>query len=578
MTLRKSRLKLGELLVKGGLITEEQLQKAIQVQKQEGKRIGEILVKLGLVTEKDIVATLGRQLNIPYASMAKGLLEPDPNQDLDKLVQESFARQYFLIPLSRNLNSLTVAFADPLDVIMMDSLKKMTGCDINPIVASESDIIQAIDKFYGEKNLLREAISESYEAEAGAIEIEGSPEEESLSLDVLIARAEEAPVVKLVDLILRQAVKDRASDIHIEPFKDRISIRYRIDGVLYEIPPPARHLLLAILSRIKILAKLDIAEKRLPQDGAFIVKAENRIIDLRVSTVPTVYGEKVVLRILDKSQVPLDLSQLGFEPKDLENYRKAIQNPWGLVFVTGPTGCGKSTTLYATLNEIRSTQKNLLSIEDPVEYRLEGINQVQVKPDIGLTFANALRAFLRQDPNIIMVGEVRDLETAQICIRAALTGHLVLSTLHTNDAPAAVGRLIDIGVPLYLISPSLLLVGAQRLVRKLCPECKEAYEPDEQTLGKIKLSADLIYRPRACDYCNQTGYRGRCAIFEIMFMNEPLKKALARRATYQQLREVARESGMKTLYENGLKKVEKGVTSLEEVLSVTLTGTGAEVA
>ncbi len=570
MALRKSRVKLGELLIKEGLVTEEQLEKAIQVQKQEGKKIGEVLVKLGLVTEKDIVVTLGKQLNIPYASLAKGLLEPDPHQDLDKLVPENFARQCWLIPLSRNLNSLTVAFADPLDVIMMDNLKKMTGCDINPIVASKSDIIQAVDKFYGEKNLLREAVSDSYEAETGVIEIEKPFEEEGLSLDSLIAKAEEAPVVKLVDLFLRQAIKDRASDIHIEPLKERISIRYRIDGVLYEIPPPARHLFLAIISRIKILARLDIAEKRLPQDGAFTVKAENRIVDLRVSSIPTVHGEKVVLRILDKSQVPLDLSQLGFEPKDLESYRKAVKNPWGLVFLTGPTGCGKSTSLYATLNEIKTPHKNLLSIEDPVEYRLEGINQVQVKPDIGLTFANGLRAFLRQDPNIIMVGEVRDLETAQICVRAALTGHLVLSTLHTNDAPTAIGRLIDIGVPPYLITPSLLVVGAQRLVRKLCPECKEAYEPTPEILGKVKLTADLIYRPRGCDYCSQTGYRGRSAIFEIMLMNERLRETIARGANYQQLREVARETGMKTLYENGLKKVEQGITSLEEALSVVM--------
>ncbi len=573
MVLRKSHLKLGELLVKEGLISEEQLQKAISVQKQEGKRIGETLVRLGLVTEKDIVVTLGKQLNIPYASLAKGLLEPDPNQDLDKLIPQNFARQYRLIPLSRNLNSLTVAFADPLDVIMMDNLKKMTGCEVNPIVASESDIIQALDKFYGEKNLLKEAISESYEGDTG-LEIEEASKEESLSLDSLIAKAEEAPVVKLVDLILRQAIKDRASDIHIEPFKERIGVRYRIDGTLYEIPPPARHLLLAIVSRIKILAKLDIAEKRLPQDGAFVVKMGNKIIDLRVSTVPTVYGEKAVLRILDKSQVPLDLGQLGFEPKDLENYRKAIKNPWGLIFLTGPTGCGKSTTLYATLNEIKSAEKNLLTIEDPVEYRMDGINQVQAKPEIGLTFATGLRSFLRQDPNIIMVGEVRDLETAQICIRAALTGHLVLSTLHTNDAPTTVGRLVDIGVAHYLITPSLLLVGAQRLVRKLCPECKEAYEPTPEILGKVKLDAELIYRPRGCDYCNQTGYRGRSSIYEIMLMNERLRETIARGGTYQQLKQAARETGMKTLQENGLKKVEQGITSLEEALSVTVTGAG----
>ncbi|MFH1045398.1 MAG: ATPase, T2SS/T4P/T4SS family [Candidatus Omnitrophota bacterium] len=572
MALRKSRLRLGELLVKDGLITEEQLEKAIQAQKKEGERIGKVLVKLGLVTEKDIVVILGKQLSIPYASLAKGLLEPDPNQDLEKLVPESFARQYFLIPLSRNLNSLTVAFADPLNVIVIDNLKKMTSCDINPIVASETDIVQAIDAFYGEKNLLHEAITQSYDADTVDIEFEKATDEENLSLDSLIAKAEEAPVVKLVDLVLRQAIKDRASDIHIEPSRERLTIRYRIDGVLYEIPPPARHLFLAIISRIKILSKLDIAEKRLPQDGAFTVKIDNRIIDLRVSTVPTVYGEKAVMRILDKSQVPLDISKLGFAQRELEIYRKAIHSPWGLIFLTGPTGCGKSTTLYATLNEIRSPTKNILSIEDPVEYRLDGINQVQARNDIGLTFANGLRAFLRQDPDIMMVGEVRDMETAQICVRAALTGHLVLSSLHTNDAPTAIGRLIDIGVPNYLLAPCLLLVGAQRLVRKLCPECKEAYEPSPEALGKIKLNADLIYRPRGCEYCNQTGYHGRIAIYELMVITEKLREAIGQSATYQQIKKTAQEGGMKSLHENGLKKVEEGQTSLEEALSATFTG------
>lgn len=571
MVLRKSRLKLGELLIKEGLITEEQLQKAITTQKQEGARIGEVLIKLGLVTEKDIVVTLGKQLNIPYASLAKGLLEPDANQELDKLIPQNFARQYRLVPLSRNLNSLTVAFADPLDILMMDNLKKMTGCEINPIVASESDIIQSLDKFYGEKDLLQEAISDSYAEDTG-VEIEEEDADENLSLDTLIAAAEEAPVVKLVDLILRQAIKDRASDIHIEPFKEKISIRYRIDGILYEIPPPAKHLLLAIVSRIKILSKLDIAEKRLPQDGSFVVRIDKKTIDLRISTIPTVHGEKIVMRILDKSQVPLDLAQLGFEPDDLEKYRKAVNSPWGLVFLTGPTGCGKSTTLYATLNEIKSAEKNILTIEDPVEYRMDGINQVQARADIGLTFANGLRAFLRQDPNVIMVGEVRDLETAQICIRAALTGHLVFSTLHTNDAPTTIGRLVDIGVPNYLISPSLLLVGAQRLVRKLCPECKEAYEPSPEILGKVKLNAELIYRSRGCDYCNQTGYHGRSSIYEIMLLNEKIREVVGSGATYQKIKIAACEAGMRTLKENGLKKVEQGVTSLEEVLSVTVGG------
>jgi type IV pilus assembly protein PilB len=565
----KSRLKLGELLLREGLITEEKLQKAVQAQKQEGGRIGETLVRLGFVTEKDIAMTLGKQLGIPYASLSLGLLNPVLDQDLDKLVPEEFARQNLVLPISRNLNSLTCAFVDPLDLIMIDNLRRLTKCEINPIITTKTDMLKAIDDFYGKRDLLKEAITESYRAEERVGEIT----EEKLSLDEIIAKAEEAPVVKLADLIIRQAIKDRASDIHIEPFKDRISLRYRIDGVLYEIPPPARHMFLPLVSRIKILSKLDIAEKRLPQDGGFAVKTEDRTVDLRVSTLPTIYGEKVVLRILDKSRLPLDLTQLGFEPKQLDDFRKAMNSPFGLVFLTGPTGSGKTTTLYAMLSEIKSPHKNILTIEDPVEYRLEGINQVQVKPEIGLTFANGLRAFLRQDPNIIMVGEVRDLETAEICVRAALTGHIVLSTLHTNDAPSAVTRIIDIGIEPYLLPPSLLLIAAQRLVRKLCQECKEAYEPTPEVLGDIRISQDLIYRAKGCELCNHTGYLGRMGVFEVMVVNDKLKALIAKRAAYSELKAVARESGMKTLWEVALKKVEDGTTSLEEAVSVTL---GAE--
>ena len=577
--MRKSPFRLGQMLVKEGLISEDDLQKAMQIQKREGGKLGKILVRLGLASEKDIVVTPGKQLGIPYASLAKGLLKPVPDQDLEKLISREFARRYCVLPLSRNLDSLTVAFSDPLDVIVMDNLKKMTDCEINPIVATEEDIKKAIEEFYGEKDLLKEEITKSYkEKKTGSAEIKTETlkveeeAEETLSLDTLIAKAEEAPVVKLVDLLIRQAIKDRASDIHIEPFKDKMKIRYRIDGVLYEIPPPARHLILPIVSRIKILSRMDIAEKRLPQDGSFIVKIEGRIVDLRVSTMPTVYGEKVALRILDKSQAPLQLEQLGFEAADLVTYKKAIHSPWGLIFVSGPTGCGKSTTLYASLNEIKSPHKNIITIEDPVEYRISGINQVQVKPEIGLTFANGLRSFLRQDPDIIMVGEVRDLETAQICIRAALTGHLVFSSLHTTDAPAAIGRLIDIGVPGFLLAPTLTAIGAQRLIRQLCPECKEAYEvSSEKNLPPdIKLNAELIYRPKGCDYCNQTGYRGRIAAYEIIAINEKLRIAISKSLTYDEIKKEVREQGVMSLFQNGLKKVEAGVTSLEEVLSATL--------
>lgn len=565
--MKKSGEKLGKILLKEGLITEEQLEKAIDIQKKEGTRLGETLINLGIVTEKDIVIAMAKQLSIPYASYAKGLLKPAENQDLAKLVPEDYARRNMLLPISMHMSSMTVAFMDPLDLITIDNLKRMTNCDINPIIATKTDLQRAIDEFYGKEDLLKDAISDSYELEEFKIE---KDTEKDLSLDDLIARAEEAPVVKLVDLVLMQAIKDRASDIHIEPFKNKINIRYRIDGVLYEIAPPARHLLPAIVSRIKILSNLDIAERRLPQDGVFFVKVDNKGIDIRVSTVPAIFGEKVVLRILDKSATPLNLGELGFDPEELEKFRRAITSSHGLVLITGPTGSGKTTTLYAALNEIKSPRKNISTVEDPVEYKLEGINQVQIKPNIGFTFAGALRAFLRQDPDIIMVGEVRDLETAQICIRASLTGHLVLSTLHTNDAPSAISRLIDIGLEPYLISSSLIMVVAQRLVRRLCPECKEAYETTPALAKDLGIKQELLYKPKGCDYCGHTGYRGRVAIYEIILMNDKLRELIARGASLGEIKDKVKELGLKTLIKSGLKKAEEGFTSVEEVLSITL--------
>ncbi|MDP2910733.1 MAG: type II secretion system ATPase GspE [Candidatus Omnitrophota bacterium] len=565
--MKKSREKLGQILLKEGLITEEQLDKAIEIQKKEGARLGETLINLGIVTEKDIVVAMAKQLSIPYASYAKGLLKPAEGQELSKLIPEDYARKNMLLPISKHMNSLTVAFMDPLDLITIDNLKRMTSCEINPIIATKSDLQRAINEFYGKEDLLKDAISDSYELEEFRSE---KDTEEDLSLDDLIARAEEAPVVKLVDLILMQAIRDRASDIHIEPFKTKINIRYRIDGVLYEIPPPSRHLLPAIISRIKILSNLDIAERRLPQDGAFFVKVENKGIDIRVSTVPAIYGEKVVMRILDKSATPLNLGDLGFEQDDLEKFRRAIISPNGLILITGPTGSGKTTTLYAALNEIKSPRKNISTVEDPVEYKLEGINQVQIKPAIGLTFAGTLRAFLRQDPDIIMVGEVRDLETAQICIRASLTGHLVLSTLHTNDAASTIARLIDIGLEPYLISSSLIMVGAQRLVRRLCPECKEAYETTPAMAKDLNIKQELLYKPKGCDYCGHTGYRGRIAIYEIILMNDKLREMVARGASLGDIKDKVKELGIKTLLRSGIKKAEEGLTSIEEVLSITL--------
>ncbi|MCX5711020.1 MAG: ATPase, T2SS/T4P/T4SS family [Candidatus Omnitrophica bacterium] len=572
---RERYLRLGELLVKEGLINLQQLEKAVSVQRQEGGRLGEVLVKLGMVKEDQMVSVLGKQLNIPYFSLGTGMLKPAADQELDKVIPQEFAYKNTVLPLSRTLKSLTVAMADPLDIILIDNLRRLTNCEINPVIATKTDIQKAVEDFYGKSAMFREAVEASYDissVDSGAT-VDTSAGDQELSLDKLIARAEEAPVVKLVDLIIRQAIDERASDIHIEPFKDKISLRYRIDGKLYEIPPPAKHLHLPIISRIKILSKLDIAEKRLPQDGAFMVKINERPIDIRVSSIPTIYGEKIVMRILDRSKVVLDLNLLGFEPKQLELMRKAMEAPYGLVFLTGPTGSGKTTTLYAMLNEMKSPTKNILTIEDPVEYKLEGVNQVQIKPEIGLTFATALRSFLRQDPDIMLVGEVRDLETAQICVRSALTGHLVLSTLHTNDAPSAVNRLMDIGIEPYMLAPSLLMIVAQRLVRRLCPDCKEAYEPTAEQLKNIKLKADLIYRPKGCDKCNQSGYKGRICVDEVLMANAQIQDLINQRAPFQKIREVAKATGMQTLYETALKKVEQGSTSLEEALSVTI---GAE--
>jgi type IV pilus assembly protein PilB len=567
-------IRLGELLVQEGLISVTQLEKGVSTQRQEGGKLGEILVKLGMVKEDQMVAVLGKQLNVPYFSLGTGMLKPAIGQGLEQLIPQDFALKNSVLPLSRTLKSLTVAVSDPLDLILIDNLERLTNCEINPVIATKSDIIKAVEVFYDKSAMFDQAVKESYDISlSGDVSAEEGTPDQELSLDKLVARAEEAPVVKLVDLIIRQAIDERASDIHIEPFKSKISLRYRIDGKLYDIPSPVRHLHLPIISRIKILAKLDIAEKRLPQDGAFLVRIGERPIDIRVSSIPTIYGEKIVMRLLDRSEVVLDLNRLGFDQKQLEPMRKAINSPYGLVFLTGPTGSGKTTTLYAILNEIKSPTKNIITIEDPVEYKLEGINQVQIKPEIGLTFAAALRSFLRQDPDIMLVGEVRDLETAQICIRSALTGHLVLSTLHTNDATTSVSRLMDIGIEPYMLAPSLLAVIAQRLVRRLCPDCKEAYEPTKEQLEKMNLKAELIYRAKGCAKCNNTGYRGRACIAEVMFVNEEIRGLINQKASLDKIRDAAKANGMQSLYEASLKKVEDGITSLEDAISVTL---GAE--
>ena len=571
--MRKARLKLGEILVKKKLIAEAQLKKALQVQEHEDKRIGEVLVELKMVTEENIAVALGEQMGIPYVVGKEAFekLKPAVDQKLETIVTEDFARRYQVIPLSKHLKSLTAACIDPLNVVMLDNLTKLIGGGVNLVVATKADIEKAINEFYGKRDFLQEAVGASYQPTEGVEVI--VRKDERLSLDDLVAKAEEAPVVKLAELIIKQAIEKRASDIHIEPFADRMVIRYRIDGLLYEIPPPAKQLFLALVSRIKILSKLDIAEKRLPQDGGFSVKIKNKLIDLRVSTIPSIYGEKVVLRILDKSRIALKLEEFGIEPDVLEQVKKAINSPYGLIFLSGPTGCGKTTTLYAILESIKSPHKNILTLEDPVEYRLDGINQVQVKPQIGLTFAAGLRAFLRQDPDVILVGEVRDLETAEICARAALTGHLVFSTIHTNDAVSVIVRLIDIGIEPFLLAPSLRLVIAQRLIRKLCPDCKQSYRPSAEEIKGLKVKPKLLYKPKGCDKCNNTGYRGRTGIYEILPVNEQIRelisKGMTRRSGDASLKEAVRQMGIRSLLEDGMLKVAEGITSMEEVLKAT---------
>jgi type II secretion system protein E len=568
-------LKLGEILKKQGLVTEEQLQEAIKTQQKERGRLGEILIKLGILSEENIVAALGTQLNIPYASKHNNLLRSKTDQGLSKIVPYDFAKSNLILPLSKENNILTCAVADPLDLLMLDNLKMVTGCDINLVIATRGDLMSAIQDFYTlarSAPIQRPVQDPKHDEKRPAV-----PKKEDTffipdkkdEVEQLIEKAEEAPVIKLVDLIICQAIEQRASDIHIEPYKEKINLRYRIDGALYQIPPPARNLLLPIVSRVKILAKLDIAEKRLPQDGAISFKVKNRIVDIRVSTVPTVWGEKVVMRILDKEAVPLELSKLGFESKPLEKIKAALQRPYGLFYVTGPTGSGKSTTLYSALNETIDPKKNILTAEDPVEFKLDGINQVQIKPEIGLTFASALRAFLRQDPDVIMVGEVRDLETAQICIRAALTGHFVLSSLHTNDSASAVTRLLDIGVASYLLTPSLAGILAQRLARRLCQRCKEPIEPNPDLFGGIKFKSDLIYKSVGCEECNHTGFKGRIIVTETMVIDDNIRELITNRASYSEILDVARKNGMDTLFEDGIKKVEAGITSFDEVINIT---------
>jgi type IV pilus assembly protein PilB len=560
--------RLGELLLKEKLITQEQLSKAIDEQRSGGGRIGFNLTKLGFVAEKELTEFLSRQYGIPSIDLSSTEIDPE----IIKLIPEDVARKYQIIPVSRAGSTLTIAMADPSNIFAIDDVKFLTGYSVETVVASEAAMKGAIEQYYDVPEMdYGDVLTEFDETEMEVVQ-----EEEDIDLSDLKKAVEDAPVVKLVNLILTDAIKKGASDIHIEPYEKSFRVRYRIDGVLQEIMKPPLKLKNAIVSRIKIMSNLDIAERRLPQDGRIKLKmGKNKEMDYRVSVLPTLYGEKVVTRLLDKSNLQLDMTKLGFEDSALADFLEAIHKPWGIVLVTGPTGSGKTTTLYSALTDLNKVSDNISTAEDPVEYNLGGINQVQMHEDIGLNFAAALRAFLRQDPDIIMVGEIRDYETAEISIKAALTGHLVLSTLHTNDAPSTINRLLNMGIEPFLIASSTNLVLAQRLARKICSECKEVLKMPPQALIDIGFSPEEVksmvcYKGKGCAVCNGSGYKGRIALYEVMVMNETLKELVLNGVSAAELKRAAINEGMKTLRMSGLQKVQEGTSTIEEILRVTM--------
>ncbi|MBR3603350.1 MAG: Flp pilus assembly complex ATPase component TadA [Elusimicrobiaceae bacterium] len=569
---------LGDILVEQGTLSDEQLKRAELYARQNNVSVGEALVSFGFATEEQVTSARAKHHSLPYACKENGILNPERDQDLQKLIPEKFARENLVVPLFIEDNELAAAFFDPTNLFLMDNIRMMVGREVQPFIASKSQILSVIDVFYGNKNLLEEVVNEA-EKDKGAGQT-ASEEDVQVSgaLDLDKTSANSSQNVKLVNAILKQAIAERTSDIHLEMFDERVSLRFRIDGSLYERTPPNKDSLSAIISRIKILSKLDIAEKRLPQDGSFGIKYQNRAIEVRVSVCPAVYGEKLVLRILDRGTGEMNVDKLGFEPEQKKAFLEAANLPHGLIFLTGPTGSGKSTTLNAVLTTIRTPELNFMTLEDPVEYKLAGISQVQVKPQIGLTFAAGLRSFLRQDPDVILVGEVRDNETAEACLKAALTGHLVLSTLHTNEALGAIPRLIDMGMEPFLLSSSLALVAAQRLVRILCPYCKVPYRPDPGIIAKIiteghfnpkEANTWTFYRSVGCPKCVGTGFMGRRAIYEVYRINEEVRNIIYKTQDLVEMRRAIDRSGALNLRGNGWRKVVKGLTTIEEILSIT---------
>lgn len=568
--------RIGELLLKSGLINEQQLQEALKLQKTNGGKLGFNLVKLGYVKEEDITSLLSEQYGVP----AIHLEHFDIEEEVLKLVNPDIAQKFLLIPIERTGATLTVAMADPSNIFALDQVRFVTGYTIEPVVASEASIRSAIDKYYGgSKDMQLKDVMEEIEKVNEEAELEIDLDEEDMSEQALAAAGKDAPVIRLVNAVFADAIRKGASDIHIEPYEKDFRIRFRIDGLLYEQLRPPMKMKDGITSRIKIMAKLDIAEKRIPQDGRIktVMKIDGKVkeIDYRVSTVPTLWGEKVVLRLLDKEGLKLDLTKLGFEPESLEKFQKAIAKPTGMILITGPTGSGKTNTLYSAIGQLNQPDKHILTAEDPVEFSITGCNQVQMKEDIGLTFAAALRSFLRQDPNIILVGEIRDFETAEIAVKAALTGHLVMSTLHTNDAPSSISRLVNMGIEPFLVGTAVQLIQAQRLVRRVCKDCKEEVSYPKKALldmGFTEEEAETvkIYKGKGCPTCNGSGCKGRIALMEVLEMTETMREMVLMGANALDLKKQAISEGMITLRRSGLIKVMNGIVPIEEVLRETV--------
>jgi len=561
--------RLGDLLVRSNLITKEQLQNALEEQKESGGhlRIGSILIKNGFISESELTAFLSKQYSVPSINLSDFEIDPA----VIKLIPAEVVQKYQTIPVNRSGSTLIIAMSDPSNIFAIDDIKFMTGYNVEVVVASDAGIKSAIDKYYDQSASLDDMMSNM---DMEDLEVVG--EEEQVDISSLERATEDAPVVKLVNLILTDAIKRKASDIHVEPYERTFRVRYRIDGVLYEAMKPPIKLKNAIISRLKIMAELDIAERRLPQDGRIKIKlGGGKDMDFRVSVLPTLFGEKVVLRLLDKSSLQLDMTKLGYEPDALDRFKESIYKPFGMVLVTGPTGSGKTVSLYSALSELNRTSENISTAEDPVEFNFAGINQVQMHDDIGLNFAAALRSFLRQDPDIIMIGEIRDFETAEIAVKAALTGHLVLSTLHTNDAPSTVNRLLNMGVEPFLVASAVNLITAQRLARRVCQDCRIVEEIPAQALmnaGVPKDEADqyVCYKGQGCPKCNNTGYKGRVGFYQVMPMLEEIRELVLNGANTAEIKRESMRLGIKTMRQSGLTKLREGITSFEEVLRVTV--------